>query len=253
MGCVMWQIDRATAEWKSNRLRATIDLARPTYGLQQIAIGGTLHASTQVLQVSVPNRGHHAQQCVEDAYVRGADVIVTYAATAHSPLQPQVCWRVLDEPSATPAIVLEAIVSIQTCLLDSDPRIQLASTLAGEHWLQSALPQASGRFCALTLQDQSPRSISVDTPGIAILARMPESAWCYGHFVHAADLLDANVTWDRSAQLSTLSTLFCGQRLEKGVLRRVRARAVLVPREQDEMLVEQLWVESARAAPPLAT
>jgi hypothetical protein len=218
-----------------------------------MALGSAEVSSARILQVSVPNRGHHDNPCVEDAYVRGSDVIVTYAETAHRSVQPQVCWRVLDEPHTTPAIILEAIVSIQTRLLDSDPRIQLASTMAGDHWLCSAPRGASGRFRAIAPRERTPLSIDVDAPGIALLARIPQWAWCYGHIIHAADLIDARLTWDQAAHMSTLSTVFFGQRLEKGVLRRVRARAILVPREYDETLVEQQLHESVRAAPPLTT
>lgn len=249
----MWQIHQSTARWESDRLRVSVDLTCPAVGFHDIAWEATEFPDARVLQVSVPSRGHHDTERVEDVYVRGTDAIVTYAETSHSPVHPQVYWRVLDTPHSSPAIILEAIVSVQTRLLDSDPRIQLASTVAGDPWLLRAAEDSAERFRTIVPPRRSPVSIDVAAPGIALLARIPESACSYGHIIHATDLIDAQLTWDRAGHMSTLSTVFFGQRLEKGVLRRVRARAMLVPRAQDESLLATHLLESVRAAPPLAT
>jgi hypothetical protein len=249
----MWQIHQSTARWESDRLRLSVDLACPALGFHDIAWQATEFPHTRVLQVSVPSRGHHDSERVEDVYARGTDAIVTYAETSHSPVHPQVYWRVLDTPHRSPAIILEAIVSVQTRLLDSDPRIQLASTVASDPWLHRAAEDSAQRFRTISPQSRSPVSIDVAPPGIALLARIRESAYSYGHIVHAADLIDARLTWDQAGQMSTLSTVFFGQRLEKGVLRRVRARAMLIPRAQDETLLAAHLHESVHAAPPLAT
>ena len=226
----MWQIHRSTARWESDRLRVSVDLTCPAVGFHHIAWEATDFPHARVLQVSVPSRGHHDTECVDDVYVRGSDAIVTYAETSDSPVHPQVYWRVLDAPGSSSAIILEAIVSVQTRLLDSDPRIQLASTVSGDPWLLCAAEDSAGRFRTIVPQKRSPLSIDVTAPGIALLARIPELAFSYGHIVHATDLIEAQLTWDQAGHMSTLSTVFFGQRLEKGVLRRVRARAILVPR-----------------------
>lgn len=250
----MWQIQQSTAQWESRRLSVFVDLTRPMNGFHQIALGATKLPNARILQVScVSNSGRHDKRSVQDVYVRGSDVVVTYAETPHSLVHPQIYWRVLDEPHMSPAIILEAIVSVQTRSLDSDPRIQLASTVAGDQWLRSAAQDSPERFCTIAPQHASPSSVHVTAPGIALLARGPKLAYSYGHIIHAADLVAAQLTWDQARHMTTLTTVFFGQRLEKGVLRRVRARAILAPREQDETLLGEHLLESVSAAPPLTT
>ncbi|MHB0957556.1 MAG: hypothetical protein ACYC0X_26045 [Pirellulaceae bacterium] len=249
----MWQIEQSTAHWVSHRLRLSVDLTRPTHGFHHIALEATELPDAQVLQISIPGRDPGDTPSVEDVYVRGSDAIVTYAAMAHNPVHPQVYWRVVDQPHVSPVIILEALVSVQTPLLDSDPRVQLHTTLAGNSWWQCTVEHAAERFHPMGPPQQASVSIAVTAPGIALLARMAELPYSYGHIIHAADLIDAKLTWDPARKTSTLSTLFFGQRLEKGVLRRVRARAILAPRSQDEALLGEQLLECVGAAPPLTT
>jgi hypothetical protein len=249
----VWRIEQSTAQWNSARLHATIELTRPAEGIQCLSFTRASLKGMQLMRVAVPKGAHGLPKCVEDAYVRGPDIIVTYAETPQSPVRPQVYWRILDEPLVSPGVVLEAIVSIQTRLLDSDPRIELASTLPGRDWLCLAGDAATGGFRPVALDDRSPRSIDIVPSGTALLGRIPVSSCSYGHILLATDLLDAHIAWDPAHRMTTLSAVFFGERLEKGILRRVRSRAILVPREQDEELMAELLITSVAAAPPLAT
>ncbi len=249
----MWRIEQATAQWNSARLHATLELTHPARGIQCLRFGRAPLEDAQLMRVTIPTRGHGLPECVEDAYVRGPDMIVTYAETPRNPVCPQVYWRILDEPLSSPGIVLEAIVAIQTRLLDSDPRIQLASTLPGCDWLCLAGGTAASGFRPVALDDRSPRSIDILPSGTALLARIPASSYSYGHILFATDLLAAHVAWDPAKRMTTLSTVFFGERLEKGILRRVRSRAILVPRAQDKELLAEFLITSVAAAPPLTT
>jgi hypothetical protein len=178
-------------------------------------------------------------------------MIVTYAETTPSPVRPQVCWRILDQPLLSPGIVVETIVSMQTRWPDSDPRIQITSVIPGREWFCLTGTTPTGEFQPIVLADHSPRSVDVLPAGTAFLARIPASPCSCGQVVVANDCVGAQLIWDPVKQVTTLSAAFFGERLEKGVLRRVRSRAVLMPRERDEELLAEFLVASVAAAPPL--
>ena len=247
----MWRMEQSTALWHSERFFASVDLTRPFEGIRQARFRRASLDGAQLMQVAVPTRARGLSERVEDAYVRGPDLIVTYAETTQSPVRPQVCWRILDQPLTSPGIVVEAIVSTQTRWLDSDPRIQIASAIPGREWLLLAGDATTSGFRPIVWEDASSRMVEVSPAGTAFLARIPASANSYGHVVVANDLLGAHLIWDPVHHVTTLSAMFFGGRLEKGILRRVRSRAILVPRERDEELLAELLMTSLAAAPPL--
>ena len=130
------------------------------------------------MQVAVPTRTRNLPECVEDAYVRGPDMIVTYAETTQSPVRPQVCWRILDQSSASPGIVVEAIVSMQTRWPDSDPRIQITSVIPGREWfLSDRHRRPTGDLQPIALDGSLTTICWTFAAGyVALLARIPASA-----------------------------------------------------------------------------
>jgi hypothetical protein len=86
-----------------------------------------------------------------------------------------------------------------------------------------------------------------------VLIARTASSHSYGQVVSGADLVDASITRHDDRRASTLAMTYFGDRLEKGVLRRVRSRATLVPRARDELLAAKFLENSAAASPPLVT
>ncbi len=250
----MWRLDHAIGTWQSQRLCAQVAFAQPALGVHQVRCGDAELVGARLMQVAWYAHAAGPPARVEDAYVRGSDLIVTYAETAQHPVRAQVYWRMVDEPDASPGVVIEVLVSVQTESLDVDPRTRLATTVPSRGWSYLPADRVASGFQPLVLDEPSPRRAPITSPATALLARMEPAGSCsYGQIVFDSDLLDARIAWERDRGESTLETTHFGARLEKGVLRRIRSRAVLAPRAQDEQLVAELLKDSATAAPPLVT
>jgi hypothetical protein len=249
----MWSLEQSIAAWSSRRWQARVDMAHPAHGMHGAAFSGEALVGAHFLQFAVCSRTAAAPQGVKDAYVRGCDLIVMYADTPQSPVTPQICWRVLDQPHESDGIVMEAIVSLQTPRLDSEPRMQLATTVPTCQWYRLEGGSTERRFQPLAGEAHADQHLDIGPCGAALLARVPAWSCSYGHIVPGADLRDAHLSWDAGRCASTLSLLHFGERLEKGVLRRVRSRALVAPRTSDEWLAEKILASSTTASPPLTT
>jgi len=248
----MWSVRSTAGVWDSPRLQARVDLMEPTVGLHDLRFGGAPLHRTQVMQVTLPTRNAQDALQVEDVYVRGPDLIVTYAEAASSRVRPQIYWRIIDEPTDSPALVIELLVSMQTQWLDSNPRIQLMATIPSIQWHSLAGSETGNEFQSMRLHPESKQTVALSPP-VALLARVPHAPCSYGQSILATDLLSAQLVWDPASAQSRLETTHFGERLEKGVLRRLCSRAILAPRENDETLVAGLLRHAATAEPPLAT
>jgi len=234
-----------------------MDLAYPSRGLQAITWDGAALSDAALMQVTVA-RGDERAERIEDAYIRGNDLIVTYAEGSDREVRPQVCrrqvrWRVVHQPHAAPGIVLEVLVSVQTQYLDSDPRVQVTSVLPGREWMLLSGGAAASDYRPVSWPDASPQVVDVAAACQALLARLPALACSYGHILTPNDLVHARLSWDAARRATALETTYFAGRLEKGVLRRARSRAVLMPRTGDAELLAELLRETVATAPPLTT
>ncbi len=249
----MWHLDPSSARWESARFSAAMELAFPSRGLQAITWDGAALADAALMQVTVAARGGERAERIEDAYIRGSDLIVTYAEASDSVVRPQVCWRVVHQPHAASGVVLEVLVSVQTQCLDSDPRVQVTSVLPGREWMLLTGGAAASDCRPVGWPDASPHTVDVAAACQALLARLPASACSYGHILTPSDLVHAQLSWDAARRATALETTYFAGRLEKGVLRRARSRAVLMPRAGDAELLVELLLGTVATAPPLTT
>ena len=247
----MWRISGNNALWESERLQAAVALSFPARGLSLMRLGGSHPEQMGLSQVNIPSRDPDAPQPVEDHYVRGADLIVTYGEAVHSPVHPQVYWRIVDDVAASDLIVVDTIVSNQTQLLDTDPRMMIACTLSGDAWLLASGDIAPSSFRPILTPGHATVSVPVSPPGCAVITRLKDVPWSYGQIFRAADLLDATLSRNEREQTTRLSVQFFGARLEKGVIRRACNCGVLVPRDRDIELAAKHFDRLLQSAPPL--
>ncbi len=239
----MWSLEGSTARWQTASLLLRVDVEQPDRGLHEISWCGRALTALQLLRVAALSSGGHGY-ALEDVYVRGRDMVATYAQTANSPLRTQVYWRIGQLPDVDGGIVLEAIISAQTQLLDSDPRMEISSVLVGRDWSLLRGPAERGDCESLAVDAQRPCRLDVPPDGAAVLLRSPEGACTYGQLIPRADWVESRIVWDAA-------TAYFAARLEKGVLRRTRVAALLMPRDRDIEHLRAYWSALQLAAPPL--
>jgi len=141
----MWSLDGTTARLKTDSLAATLDLRRPNQGLNdvQVALGppSWQPVETRGLLRICRASGTECDEEIQDRYVRGSDLVVTYAASETNPVNPQIYWRALQVDDVAGAGV-ELIVSVQTSLLDSNPATSISDVLAADEMFVLRDPNA---------------------------------------------------------------------------------------------------------------
>lgn len=211
----MWRLDGSTARFESRSFSAAVDVAAPHLGLSSLRYEGELVAGS-LLGVAVDDL--RSDDAPSDSYVRGNDLVVAYRETDERPFSVQVYWSVAaaDDGSLT----IDATTSIQTRQWEAYPRVEVIST--------------------------SPGSEFVELDETSILLRPANAAWSYaelalpGDFAGAHDVNACHSRW-----------LFDGQFMERGVIRRLRVRGVLLERTHDLQATERAQASLAAEQPPL--
>jgi len=222
-----WRLDGNTARLDAPMLQGKLSLDRPQEGLREIVLGGTARRHDTLLSlVNSPADLH-----IAEGYVRGGDLVATYAESRRDKVRPQIYWRSQMAGEAEPSGGVEMVISMQTSLLDSDPALATESVLpVGEVlWLDDA---ETGRFRLITAGE-------FPTTGAGlILVRPAGEAVSYCGAVFPGDYLGGEWQLKAGGGVSRMGLRFrlFGERLEKGVIRRVRVWCGYVPRQDDERL-----------------
>jgi hypothetical protein len=247
----MWQIEHHLALWKSRRLSACVNLSSPPTGLHHVRWDGAMWGDASIHQVSLPGDAADAFEFVDDAFVRESDLIVTYrestAAAPHTHLQ----WRI-RELADDSAVLLELTASVQTPRLDCDPRIRVSTTVPGTCW-QLADADAHRDWDLATHANDDTVAVPVSSPGVVLLTSAGQPGPCVAQAILASDLVDARLERNSTTGSSTLALTYFANRLEKGVLRRVRLQAYVLSGSGDSRTLSALAQRSLQQAPPLET
>lgn len=252
----MWSIDGTNARLRSELLCADLDLRHPARGLRgvRVSVGPGAAKSIEedgILRVTAAGLDESAQQ-IQDSYVRGNDLIVAYTSSEVGQLSSQVYWRMLEIVPSVAAGV-ELVVSAQTDVMDADASGWVGSVLSVEG--VSSLVNASDKVYQPLTLDASPRHSleSGDYLGL-LLYRITGARSSYVEMAHPADFCQASLASDNKAGAWVRSSFrLFPERLEKGVIRRCRLRAVFLPRNGDEHAAASLYRDFVTSDPPLAT
>ncbi len=180
----MWSLEGSMACWQSPDAQMRVDAKRPDQGLHEIRWRGSMLPELRLLRVSSISRGDEDHQ-LEDVYVRGQDVVASYAETDRNPVHMQVYWRISPPPDGESGVVLEAIVSAQTPLLDSDPRVEISSVLSGRDWHTLRAAADEGACESLAVDAERPCVLAPTADSALVLARLPGPGGGQGPIVAA--------------------------------------------------------------------
>lgn len=186
------------------------------HGLANVAYDGVPLAAT-LLTVHTPAGPLPA---AVESYVRGADHVTTHAPTEAFPFRTQLYWS--GRSLAEGGVATTLSVSLQTDLLDTQPDLSLHTEIAGastHRWKEDV--------CRLS----APSGVTVVvTP-------------------HPSDAAECTLeTADGMCRLR-VSPPF----LEKGVIRRIRLAAIVLPGEASDDAIAGALADLAADPPPLTT
>jgi hypothetical protein len=177
---------------------------------------------------------------VVDEYLRGYDLVASYQAVEDWPYAPQIYWQTnaLDFVDGV-AASMSVLVSVQTHLLDTWPRISVVSQVASEELLHISLGE--NQQAEVERIDDEKTSIAAGA-GSCVIWRLRAVPMSYAEIMPATDFRQIafrpNVEANSSAEWHVMADF-----LEKGVIRRARVHAAILPRENDV----ELALECCRA------
>ncbi|MEM8945664.1 MAG: hypothetical protein AAGD11_10815 [Planctomycetota bacterium] len=218
---VFWSLDGHHARFSATEFGAVVNLLDPAHGLAEIRIGD-INVEGFALGVCPIEHVIRGTDEIADAYVRGTDLVVTYAQTDERPFELEVYWRI--GLLADDVVQLDGIVSLQTCLLETFPQFHVRTNLPAQ--------LASG------LQ-------------VGILLRGTNAGWSYAEHARMRDPGALAVDDSDNATLITITRQLGGQFLEKGVIRRLQIRGLFLPRENDDTNAAKRLASLAVEEPPL--
>lgn len=176
----------------------------------------------------------------DDLYVRNADLIASYYATAEQPVGLQICWRIIDpgdiELPSSQASGIEAIFSTHTSHWDSDPSLLLATAIPCH--IASALEG---------------RRLDRSDPAAPVLCHAATKTHSYLEFLGPTDTDAFDPRWRTTAEGGRYEgrrTLFAAP-LEKGVIRRARGQMWLLPEGRDAELASRAYEAFLHSPLPL--
>jgi hypothetical protein len=224
----MWRIDQTQASLDAPRLSARVNLQQPDQGLSNIGWHDTPFPNARLLQV----RRTGANPRLVDAYVRGADLVAFYEMPASGSLAAQVYWRYIEHADLG-AAGFELIVSVATELLDDDPCLAFGSEMRCSELLQAASESATG-FRRVPVPDTAADEHDRCTGVGLFLHRLGDGTFLYLEMVHPADFFAAEFAQGPAPGILRSRFGLFEERLEKGVIRRARARGLLCQHAPDD-------------------
>jgi hypothetical protein len=168
---------------------------------------------------------------VSDAYVRGSDVVASYQATNDWPYSPQIYWSADSTCSSAGVLAsLSLLVSVQTNLLDTFPRITVGSRMPAVEVLHASWD--SGNFRTQRIE----RDFTIKPEGgiYCLLHRIPDGNASYAEFMLASSFESLDIEC-LNGHIHGSWRLFA-EFLEKGVIRRARIHAAFLRRVDDVAL-----------------
>jgi hypothetical protein len=246
---VMWRIDQTQASLNAPGLSARVNLQQPDHGLANIGWHETPVSNARLLQVRRTGIGPR----LVDAYVRGADLVACYdyETPSSGSLAAQVYWRYIEYADLG-AAGFELIVSVETELLDDDPCLAFGSELPCSELLQAANEGATD-FRRVPVPDTAADEPCRCTGVGLFLHRLGAGPFRYLEMAHPADFFAAEFEQGPAPGILRSRFRLFEERLEKGVIRRARARGLLCQHAQnDEAVAQECYRRLLASESPLA-
>jgi hypothetical protein len=184
-----------------------------------------------------------------DAYVRGHDLVVSYSGTDAWPYSPTVYWSAdSTAPNGGDHASLSLLVSIQTDLLDTQPRLDVCSSLPADEVLMVTVVDDD---LLVDSHGEGVQAIDPRASACGLVWRLPGESVSYVEVMPTADFDRFSI--DRNTDSIGSRWELFGEFLEKGVIRRARLQSLFVSREDDVQLAAEACQSIERRPLPLTT
>lgn len=245
----LWTVENGIWCLRAGRLSARLNPVRPGDGIVDVRIDDVAVADMHVLGVELPGGVSDGEV---DCYVRGGDLIATYAETTDRPLRAQTYWRAsLGQSGALASI--ELIASVQTSLLDACPRLATTSVAGSTSAIQLRDDLGGERALDAPRRGAAPSEPLGDLP--CFLLRLAGVDATYVEMTAPDESVGSSLTrvGDKPGSAMRLSHQLFAERLEKGVILRARVLGVFLDRAGDVTAAVRQYEAFLAEAPPLTT
>jgi hypothetical protein len=251
-----WSLAANVGQLRCGALSAEVDLTRPHLGLRAAKLRDKQLSGEHLSLVpsDVPSTQPSCWPAtLADAYIRGRDLVATYAGVETWPYSPTVYWSAdtekLGQNSGEILAALSLVVSIQTNLLDTHPRIDIRTSLSAD---EIVLVSVAGDELLVDSHVDGPQSINPRTNACGLIWRVRDCDLSYAEIMPTSDFHQLAVTPTGEHPAQSRWELF-SEFLEKGVIRRARLQSLFLPRENDVQLVAECCQAVERKPLPLTT
>lgn len=243
----VWTFPNGVASFVGPSCSMSIDPREPLAGLQGITAFGESRPDDVLAAVE-------SFAAFDEAYIRQGDLVVIGSRRESYPFRVQTYYRAgwVDELGEEGVTGLDVQISVQTDLLDANPRMRVF------HRLPIQGPPLMGNADGLSPASGDGLDGTKEFPpdeGGCLLLRLPGETISAVVLAHPADLVSVRLTQgdrDGAAVLSIQQDLF-PLTLEKGVLLRARLRVAYVARENDVELAQRVHQQLLASPLPLTT
>jgi hypothetical protein len=226
----VWSLHGNVADLSCGKLSGRIDTSRPNAGLHDVAFDGARQMTSMLRAYRSDSRHEKSWPLpVAESYVRGNDLVASYQATDDWPFSPQLYWRA-NSLRAVDGVLASAslLVSVQTHLLDTIPQIAVTSQLPCD---EAFLVSVSGSAQPNAMRIDSLRTIPSANEDCCVVSRLRDVPLSYVEIMPAGDFHAVRLLAE--ANEKAFEWRLFAEFLEKGVIRRARIHAAIVPREND--------------------
>jgi hypothetical protein len=248
-----WSLHGMVAKLNCGGLSGEVDVARPHIGLfdceeKRFALLAVSRPESIEGDSNSPSSAWPLH--VDNAYVRDGDLVATYRPDDDWPYSPQLYWHAdtLESIQGVKAS-LSLLVSVQTHLLDTWPRIIVQSQIVAEEVLCVLIHESRK---AEVKRAEREEQIAPTGTMCCIMRRLADERLSYAEIMATSDFREVLIRPDSSQQSAADWHLFA-EFLEKGVIRRARVQAVLLPRSNDLELTIECCRAFEQCPPPLTT
>jgi len=239
----MWTLEKLRGEAVFGEWSGVVDAQRPANGVGEVSHCDVKLSAHRFLQVSAADWEHTDEETPLECYSRGADFIATYEQTEARQVRPQVYWSL--EKSDGDVVAIEVVVSAQTSLLDTNPRLAVKSEFAFNDDFAASL------FCGKIIDCDSGDELRAPHANSFYLWRFAEGDASYAQMAMPSDYEGSSRTVHDHGECWE-HRLGCDF-LEKGVIRRARVLGLFLPQENDIETASATFDLWRKTPPPLTT
>jgi hypothetical protein len=193
-----WQLAGSIGSFASSHLVGHVDVARPERGLSELRVGGDVFVGRLfcVERESETRENEPWPLPPKDVYVRDCDLVASFGAVSDWPYSPQIYWSVGAVDSVDGVIgSLLLLVSVQTHLLDTWPRIAAESQIVSDETLRVQTCRGAVTAVPIAAGD----SIKSTEETLCIVHRLRDADISYVEIMLASDFRDVSLVRDAAS------------------------------------------------------